>query len=63
MLGTGWLMSLQLVFYCNLDSAFSTAQLNAQSNLKKLQYNEQKRVRMHVGAKKTLCCAGVVTVF
>ena len=41
---------------CGLDSALSTAQLNAQSNLKKLQYNEQKCVKMHVGAKKTLCC-------
>ena len=44
------------VSYCGLDSALSTAQLNAQSNLKKLQYNEQKCVRMHVGSKKTLCC-------
>ena len=44
------------VNYCGLDSALSTAQLNAQSNLKKLQYNEQKCVKMHVGTKKTLCC-------
>ena len=44
------------VNYCGLDSALSTAQLNARSNLKKLQYNEQKCVKMHVGTKKTLCC-------
>ena len=42
--------------YCGLDSALSTAQLNALSNMKKLQYNEQKCVKMHIGAKRILCC-------
>ena len=40
---------------CGLDSVMSTAHLNAQSNIKKLQFGAKKCHKMHVGKSSIVC--------
>ena len=40
---------------CGLDSALSTAHLNSQTNIKKLQFGEKKCNKMHIGKRDTVC--------
>ena len=40
---------------CGLDSALTTAHLNAQTNVKKLQFGANKCNKMHIGKKNHLC--------
>ena len=40
---------------CGLDSALSTAHLNAQAGIKKLQFGEKKCKKMHIGKRDHLC--------
>ena len=40
---------------CGLDSVISTASLNAQTNIKKLQFGESKCHKIHIGNKEILC--------
>ena len=40
---------------CGLPSALAVAHLNAQTNLKKLQYGKAKCVQMHVGCQSPIC--------
>ena len=43
------------VSLCGMDSALTTAHLNAQTNIKKLQYGSQKCTKMHIGENKVIC--------
>ena len=43
------------VSLCGTDSALTTAHLNAQTNMKKLQYGAQKCNKMHIGDNKVIC--------
>ena len=40
---------------CGLDSALSTAHLNSQTNIKKLQFGEGKCHKLHVGKNTNIC--------
>ena len=40
---------------CGLDSALSTCHLNTQTNIKKLQYGQNKCHKLHVGHSNHLC--------
>ena len=40
---------------CGLDSAVSTAHLNAQTNIKKLQFGANKCHKIHIGGNKIVC--------
>ena len=40
---------------CGLDSALASAHVNAQTNVKTLQFGAEKCVKMHVGADKKIC--------
>ena len=43
------------IIKCGLDSALSTAHLNSQTNIKKLQFGEKKCNKMHIGKCDTVC--------
>ena len=43
------------VAYCGLDSALTTSHLNAQTNLKRLQFGAKKCQKLHVGRKCRIC--------
>ena len=43
------------VSHCGIDSAISTAHLNAQTNIKKLQFGASKCHKMHIGKSSILC--------
>ena len=43
------------VSHCGLDSALSTGHLNAQTNIKKLQFGASKCHKMHIGKSDILC--------
>jgi len=40
---------------CGMDSGLATAHLNAQTNLKKLQYGESKCRKLHIGKSHAVC--------
>ena len=40
---------------CGLDSALTTAHLNTQTNIKKLQFGPKKCHKMHIGAESLIC--------
>ena len=40
---------------CGIDSGLATAHLNAQTNLKKLQYGESKCKKLHIGKSHAIC--------
>lgn len=43
------------ISHCGLDSALSTAHLNAQANIKKLQFGASKCHQIHIGKNKIVC--------
>ena len=45
---------------CGLDSVLMTAHLNAQTNIRKLQFGEDKCHKLHIGANTNLCCDNFV---
>ena len=40
---------------CGLDSALTTAHLNSQTNIKKLQFGASKCHKMHIGKRDIVC--------
>ena len=45
---------------CGLDSVLMTAHLNAQTNIKKLQFGEDKCHKLHIGTNTNVCCDNFV---
>ena len=45
---------------CGLDSLLSSAHINCQTNLKKLQFNASKSFRMHIGKNENICPQNMV---
>ena len=45
---------------CGLDSVLMTAHLNAQTNIRKLQFGEDKCHKLHIGANTNVCCDNFV---
>ena len=43
------------VSHCGKDSVMTNAFLNAKTNMKKLQYGEDKCHKIHVGSDKSIC--------
>ena len=45
---------------CGLDSVLMTAHLNAQTNIKKLQFGKDKCHKLHIGTNTNVCCDNFV---
>ena len=40
---------------CGLNSVMATAHHNAQTNIKQLQFGQDKCIKMHIGTKTMIC--------